>query len=394
MKIKDIKARARKLLLGNYGILIASHFLVDMITTGLAAAAAMVFLGAVSVAISGVGAATAASAMIFAVLVILGVLVIYFLSLGTTKLYLNFCRRGRASINDLFYAFKRGSHPFKNIAVGLLLFLICLVPGLLIWLLAIVALGLLTNSYTVGAMVGYVLMILYIFYMLLKYMYASVIVIDKPETKIRAALKRSARLTKKRKLRLLWLCTFSFLLWAIPIMLTFGLASLWIEPYISAAFFLFYLRAEEECFPEDSYGEASTEDISGSRPYASEDPGAAPSAPSEKASFEAVLKEANIDVTAGAGSNEQTEDVSDAEPSDSSEPNTAGSDTDGESEAKKEQRPQKEPGVSSQTETRTEAESGGYSEGTETSGTSDLSHENKAVEAPEAETEDKKGEQS
>ena len=394
MKIKDIKARARKLLLGNYGILIASHFLVDMITTGLAAAAAMIFLGAVSVAISGVGAATAVAAMIFAVLVILGVLVIYFLSLGTTKLYLNFCRRGRASINDLFYAFKRGSHPFKNIAVGLLLFLICLVPGLLIWLLAIIALGLLTNSYTVGAMVGYVLMILYIFYMLLKYMYASVIVIDKPETKIRAALKRSARLTKKRKLRLLWLCTFSFLLWGIPIMLTFGLASLWIEPYISAAFFLFYLRAEEECFPEDSYGEASTEDISGSRASASEDHGAAPS---EKASFEAVLKEANIDVTAGAAgavSNEQTEDVSDVEPSQSSEPNTAGSDTDGEPEAKEEQRPQQEPEVSSQTETRTEAESGGYSEGTETSGTSVLSPENKAVEAPEAETEDKKEEQS
>ena len=77
MKIKDIKARARKLLLGNYGILIASHFLVDMITTGLAAAAAMIFLGAVSVAISGVGAATAVAAMIFAVLVILGVLVIF-----------------------------------------------------------------------------------------------------------------------------------------------------------------------------------------------------------------------------------------------------------------------------------------------------------------------------
>lgn len=388
MKIKDIKARARKLLLGNYGILIASHFLVDMITTGLAAAAAMVFLGAVSVAISGVGAATAASAMIFAVLVILGVLVIYFLSLGTTKLYLNFCRRGRASINDLFYAFKRGSHPFKNIAVGLLIFLICLVPGLLIWLLAIIALGLLTNSYTVGAMVGYVLMILYIFYMLLKYMYASVIVIDKPETKIRAALKRSARLTKKRKLRLLWLCTFSFLLWAIPIMLTFGLASLWIEPYISAAFFLFYLRAEEECFPEDSYGETSTEDISGSRPYASEDHGAAPS---EKASFETVLKEANIDVTAGAAdavSNEQT-----GAP-DSPELSMDGTAADDEFEAKEGPKPQPESEVSPQTEARTEAESEGYSEGTETSETSDLSPEDKAVEAPEAETEDKKEEQS
>ena len=156
-------------------------------------------------------------------------------------------------------------------------------------------------------------------------MYASVIVIDKPETKIRAALKRSARLTKKRKLRLLWLCTFSFLLWGIPIMLTFGLASLWIEPYISAAFFLFYLRAEEECFPEDSYGEASTEDISGSRASAPEDHGAAPS---EKASFEAVLKEANIDVTAGAAD------------------------------------------------------------------APDLSPEDKTAEAPEAETEDKKGEQS
>ena len=77
------------------------------------------------------------------------------------------------------------------------------------------------------------------------------------------------------------------------------------------------------------------------------------------------------DVTAGAAgavSNEQTEDVSDAEPSQSSEPNTAGSDTDGEPEAKEEQRPQQEPGVSSQTETRTEAESGGYSEGTREKG--------------------------
>ena len=56
---------------------------------------------------------------------------------------------------------------------------------------------------------------------------------------------------------------FSFLPWALLIMMTLGVAALWIAPYISVTVYLVYLKAEEEHFPEESYGEASTEDISG-----------------------------------------------------------------------------------------------------------------------------------
>ena len=69
MKIKDYKAEARKLLLGNYGILIASQFIIYMLTYGMTFAAALMVGGSTALAISGNVAATSAAAVITAAVI-------------------------------------------------------------------------------------------------------------------------------------------------------------------------------------------------------------------------------------------------------------------------------------------------------------------------------------
>ncbi len=265
MKIKDLKARARKLLLGKYGILIASQFTVSMVSYSCIFGLLMFLAAAMAFTVSGNTLMMTVSALIFVILLLAVMVVLFFMSLGTMKQYLNLCRSGRAVYTDIFYAFTRGSHPWKYLWVALLLFLLLLVPGLLlttvILTLAILAFG--NSSFML--VLAYVVLYLYIIYMSLRYAFAPLIVVDKPGTGVIAAFRRSARLTKKRKLRLLWLYLFSFLPWYIPLVISFGLAGLWIVPYIYTTVYLFYLRAEEEVFPEESYGEASTEPIDQSR---------------------------------------------------------------------------------------------------------------------------------
>ena len=300
MKIKEYKAKARRMLLGNYGILIGARFFIGILSYALGFAVVAALLGTISVAISGVAAVTAFSSVMLALLIIAALVALFFFELGSTKLYLNFCRRGEASFTDLFYAFRKGSHPFRYVAVSLLVFFACFIPGLLVWFFAALGIGLLTDSYTAGSLIGYLLMLILIFYLALKFMFAPTIVIDRPGTGAWAAIRRSSRLTKKRKLRLLWLCTFSFFFWSIPILLSFGLASLWIEPYISTTFYLFYLKAEEECFPEESYGEASTEDISGRGGAFTENSASLHDTEPSRSSYEEAVREARIDLRCDA----------------------------------------------------------------------------------------------
>ena len=279
MKIKDYKAEARKLLLGNYGILIASQFIIYMLTYGMTFAAALMVGGSTALAISGNVAATSAAAVITAAVIAAVLIGMLFLSLGIIKQYLNLCRRGNAQFSDIFYAFRRGSHPFRYVGLFILMCLIYLLIGIaLVLIVALIGGGGVLNFFAMRGPIDadssltvimwasvfiYAAYILIVLYLSLKFAFAPIILIDKPGTGIFAALRRSSRLTKKKKLKLLWLFTFSFLPWALLIMMTLGVAALWIAPYISVTVYLVYLRAEEEHFPEESYGEASTEDVSG-----------------------------------------------------------------------------------------------------------------------------------
>ena len=261
MKIKDYKTKARLLLRGKYGILIAARFIEEMISYAAIIAMIMVLGAAAAFILEGNAALGAGGAILFAVVLIAAVLICLFISLGISKQYLNMCRRGYVSFSDLFYAFSRGAHPLRYVWVSLWLIFILFVPGVII-LLALLTLSILSfDNSPVVLVISYAAFYIYVIYMSLRYAFAPVIVIDRPSLGVFAAMKRSARLTKGRKLKLIWLFCFSFLPWGIPLLLTLGIAALWITPYIYTTVFLFYLDAEREAFPEDSYGDISTEDI-------------------------------------------------------------------------------------------------------------------------------------
>lgn len=261
MKIKDYKTKARLLLRGKYGILIAAKFIEEMISYAALVAVIMVLGATAAFILEGNAALGAGGAILFAAVLIAAVLVCLFISLGISKQYLNMCRRGYVSFSDLFYAFSRGAHPLRYVWVSLWLFFILFVPGVIILLVFLTLSILAFDSSPVMLVISYAAFYIYLIYMSLRYAFAPVIVIDRPSLGVFAAMKRSARLTKGRKLRLIWLFCFSFLPWGIPLLLTLGIASLWIAPYIYTTVFLFYLDAEREAFPEESYGDISTEDI-------------------------------------------------------------------------------------------------------------------------------------
>ena len=104
MKIKDYKAEARKLLLGNYGILIASQFIIYMLTYGMTFAAALMVGGSTALAISGNVAATSAAAVITAAVIAAVLIGMLFLSLGIIKQYLNLCRSTDNTIKAILSA--------------------------------------------------------------------------------------------------------------------------------------------------------------------------------------------------------------------------------------------------------------------------------------------------
>lgn len=260
MKIKDYKAAARRLLRGKYGILIASQFVQYMVSYTVLTVAMIIFGSAFAFFTTDNEVMKVVTAILLAVSIILAVLVSLFMTLGLNKQYLNMCRRGYVTFSDLFYAFRPGAHPMRYVWVSLCMGLMVGIPGLLLIFLAVLGSELAFGSGTVGMVAGNLLFYAWTIYICVRYAFASFIVIDKPEKTVMEALKRSSRLTRKRRLKLIWLFAISFLPWCIPLVLTLGLAALWITPYIYTTIFLFYLRAEQEEYPEESYGSASTED--------------------------------------------------------------------------------------------------------------------------------------
>ncbi len=262
-KIKGYKALARKRLVGNYGVLIGAQIFTEILFYALAVVVLSAFGSAIAFAVSGTSFGASLSAVIFALLLIVVVIVFYLIRLGSTKLYLNFCRNGRASFKDLFYAFRRGSHPFRCVALAIVLFFIQVIPSVVIFIAArsIAALALGIQDMIASAIVAVLLTLIYVLYISLKFLFASFVLIDRPGTKVSDALKRSSKFTKKKKLKLLWLFYFSFLPWAIIGAMTYSIALLWILPYMQTTICLFYLRAEEEIYPEESYIDGGTENI-------------------------------------------------------------------------------------------------------------------------------------
>ena len=273
--VREYKREAREKLRGKFGLLVGAQILSNVFIYGialLAVAALLIGIGGTmgfkqyrsgsmlteaASSLSELSAMTSAFgasfAILFAVLFILMLIAAFLLAIGMTKLWLNICRGRRYGIGDLFYGLRRGSHPLRYFGVGALqvLFILGAYILLVIGLVALIA-GMDDSAGQMGAVLVLTLVWTILFcFIMLGFSFAGLLVIDQPETRVLQAFSRSWRMMKKKRLKFLWL-NLSFIFWSIPNYLSFGVASLWIDPYIGFAMIGFYLDAEEGSEPHNA----------------------------------------------------------------------------------------------------------------------------------------------
>ena len=258
MKIREYKARARKALIGKYGLLFLAQVLMGGIVSIAVFGAVFCLLAGIGMFLSGQEAGEAFGALLgaevgfvvlFLLFLIAGIVLSYVMGIGFVKLCLNICRGVPHGFSDLFYAFRKGSHPLRYLGINLLLVLLYLV------LMAVYYLGLFVITDMAGMGEGASLLWSLIWFigfcwLFLGFAFAPLLVIDKPETRVGEAFSESRRLMKHRKIKYV-LLSLSFILWFIPLYLTFFIASIWIYPYMTFATLLFYLDASGELYVSD-----------------------------------------------------------------------------------------------------------------------------------------------
>ena len=258
MKIREYKAMARKTLIGKYGLLVLAQILMGVLVGALIFCAVFSLLVGMGMFISGQGAGDAFAALLgaeagfvvlFLLLLIAGIVLSYMMGIGYIRLCLNICRSVPHGFSDLFYGFRKGSHPLRYLGVNLLLVLLYLALMAVYYLVLFILVDM-AGLGDLGAILWSAVWLIGYCWVLLGFSFAPLIVIDKPETRVMEALSESRRLLKRRKLKYFLLC-LSFILWFIPLYLTFGIASIWIYPYMTFTELFFYLDASGELYVSD-----------------------------------------------------------------------------------------------------------------------------------------------
>lgn len=234
---KELKQLARESLLGNYGTLIGATLILS------------VFSGIFSVVVNFVvNPFSQIGLIIFILIQIIFTLIIGVVSIGFNKMYLNIARKQPISINQLFFGFQ--NHPDKAILIQgiLILFLIlCFIPYGIFMLIFYVRpslelgyLSIVLLSLFIGLFVYYIIT--------LRFSLCFYLLLDEPQLTTIELLKKSTSMMKGQKKRY-FLLSLSFILWAWLSLISFGIAALWIGPYVDMTFVHFYLELREQMSP-------------------------------------------------------------------------------------------------------------------------------------------------
>lgn len=166
------------------------------------------------------------------------------LSTGVIRVHLNMTRGESYRLGNVFDPFRSGVERFFGAAflfylLSLLLCIPAILGGIYFYLTDITAV-----SITVLALTGCLSVILFTAF-ILNYHFIFFFLLDYPQMKIAAAFKECRLLMKGNKKRLLYLL-FSFLGWSALILCSFGIAALWLSPYMTEILVTFYLDCTGE----------------------------------------------------------------------------------------------------------------------------------------------------
>ncbi len=251
MTVREYKRNARMVLNGNYMPFVLSR-LMFMIVTWLITA----FLG--NVISMGVGfgnniAITSGMVILSLITDFFMLFIGYLFTFGYTKMGLRLNRGQRVDIGMAFDGFRAEQRPWKMAGLSfinaLISFIIMFVPIFLF--IAGIYISIVRNelhsilNIASGLMFVCSLVAAYVNFGLALSVY---IIIDHPEISIFAAMKGSFRMMRGRRFKLIWLSIFSFFGWHMLNLLTAGVLSIWLEPYIMSSIIQFYMDINGEQF--------------------------------------------------------------------------------------------------------------------------------------------------
>jgi len=159
---------------------------------------------------------------------------------GCTYFFLNLSRNRKFRFSDLFYAFRRNPDTF--IIFSLIMNVILIVCSLPVDLIMLPLISRTTDPYT--QLMYMYLSILIVSVLTLPFTlgltFVSFIIWDNPDIPALKAVKLGWQMTKGKKLRILYI-SFSFLPLFCLSALTFGIALLWILPYMHTTISFLYM---------------------------------------------------------------------------------------------------------------------------------------------------------
>ena len=256
IKVRDCKALARRTLLGRYGTVIGAYFVSSLIQliVWLLVGAGVVFTvynaGLLNTflpfnivfsfpkVVIGVMASLA--------LFIAACIVSLWFEIGSTKLMLNICRGMKYGIGDVFYGFKSGSNTISYVFAGFALMLIFAAVNTVQRTLFFVSSFFVGEHTYLSILVTAIISLLCMFatyYLATMFIFAKLIIADKPDNTVGSAFSKSRELMKGRKLKGFWLMYLSFFFWYL-LMFFCCVSMLWIAPYISCTMIIFYMDAD------------------------------------------------------------------------------------------------------------------------------------------------------
>lgn len=250
--VKDFKKMARIQLDGKFGVFILAQVVVSLISSAIAMFPSR-------------------SVWVNLLIVVITTLITSVLTFGLSYMSLMNARNKMFTVSDLFYGFKH--HPDRMILLQLLLMAIsfaCLVPGYVLLILGTLMEG--QSSSFILLLAGVVLLVagtVLLVYFSLGFSQALFLMADSNDMGPLESLKQSKRMMKGHKGKFLYLglSFFGMLLLGI---LSFGIGTLWIQPYMLMTQANFYRSLTGELNPaagpqQQSFESMNTPD--GNAPY-------------------------------------------------------------------------------------------------------------------------------
>lgn len=232
-KVKELKRIARENLTGNYMILMKAFIWTN----------ALVMLVEMPFSLLQTEDIRSSQNIIYLIAQILINIIAIILMCGQYKMHLSVARTGKANFKDFFSLLK--NQPDRYILANLILFgisMVCLIP-------TFVSLAIIYYTDTlmmiVLALVLNIISLIFITYATLTYNLVFYTLLDDESITTIEALKSIRQMMKTHKKRYLYL-QLSFLGLHLLNLLSFGIGTLWTEPYMAQTTTLFYLDTKGE----------------------------------------------------------------------------------------------------------------------------------------------------